>query len=183
MAQRVSSAALLVANLPLVLVFAPHFGTSTRVQVTIHKVKAVAILKTGSIVNVIVSRFACKIKMVPYLNHVVVYGTVCTASTELITAYSAPPTFQQACATAPAVVLENEQYNLLIIILFMKEFEAIVNYQDGFFYLLVIALLSDLLVYLLPRTTENAVPDFLSTLHIYCLWIIVSLNPRFSSLL
>ena len=128
----------LVEDLPPVLAVAPQFGTSvTRVEVTVHKVKVVAILDTGSPVNVISSRLARKIKMAPDLDHAVVYGTAGTASTKSIGAYLALPLrFGKLVLTAPAVVLENEGYDLLIGTQFLKEFDGIVNHQEGFVSLL-----------------------------------------------
>ena len=74
----------LQGEIPPVLALAPQFGTTvTRVEVTVHKVKVIAILDTGSPVNVILSRLARKIKMAPDLNHSVVYGTAGLASTVL----------------------------------------------------------------------------------------------------
>ena len=121
-----------------VLAIGPTFGTSvTRVEVTVHKVKVVAILDTGSPVNVISSRLARKIKMAPDVDHSVVYGTAGMASTRLVGAYLALPLwFGKLVLTAPAVVLENESYNLLIGTQFLMEFDGIVNHQEGFLSLL-----------------------------------------------
>lgn len=80
----------LVANLPHVLVLALKFSTSvTCVKVTVHNVKGIAILNTGSMVNGFLSQLAQNIKMAPNLNHSVVYCTAGMPSTKLIGAYLA----------------------------------------------------------------------------------------------
>lgn len=95
------------------------------------------ILDTGSPVNVTSSRFARKIKMYPNLDHAVVYDTAGTASTKSIGAYSALPLrFGKLVLTAPAVVLKIKDYDLLIGTQFLKEFDGIINHQEGFVFLL-----------------------------------------------
>lgn len=75
--------------------------------------------------------------MAPDLDHAVVYGTAVTASTKSIGAYLALPLqFRKLVLTAPAVVLENKRYDLLIGTQFLKEFDVIVNHQEGFVSLL-----------------------------------------------
>lgn len=74
-----------------------------------HKVKIIAILNKYSPVNVILSRRACKIKMMTNLNHSVVYETSNLASTKSIRAYLTLPLWLvKLVLTAPAVVLKNE---------------------------------------------------------------------------
>lgn len=109
----------------------------TQVEVVVHKVKFIAILDTGSSVNVISSQLARKINMTPDLTHYVVYSTAGLASTKSIRAYSALPLqFGNLVLTAPAVVLENERYNLLIGTQFFMEFDGIVNHHKSFWFLL-----------------------------------------------
>lgn len=52
------------------------------------QIKVVAILRTGTLLNIFF-RLDCKIKMSLNLDYVVIYGTLGTASTQLIGAYSA----------------------------------------------------------------------------------------------
>lgn len=57
-----------------VLAIITQFGTLvTRVEATVHKVKVVVILETGSLVNFIYYWLAQNIKMTPDLDHAVVY--------------------------------------------------------------------------------------------------------------
>lgn len=108
----------------------PQLGTTvTCVKVTIHKVKVVMILITGSPFNVISSCLVVKIKIAPDLNHLVVYGTAALASTKSIDAYSALPLcFGKIFFTASALVLESKGYNLLIGNQFLMEFNGIFNH-------------------------------------------------------
>lgn len=73
----------------------------------VYRIKVVAILDTGSPVNVISSRLARKIKIVSNLDHSVVYVTAVMASNKLIEAYSIPSSMSKRFLTAPDVVLQN----------------------------------------------------------------------------
>lgn len=125
-------------SLPQVLAVTPIFGTrNTRVEVVVHKVKVIAILDTGSPVNVISSKLSRKIKMAPDVNHTTTYGTAGVASARALGAYSALPLrFGKLVLTAPAIVLENESYDLLIGTQFLEEFEGIINHHGKFLSLL-----------------------------------------------
>ena len=83
------------------------FGTKvTRVKVFVHKVKVIAILDTGSPVNVISSKLARCIKLAPDLDHCLIYGTASMASTKSLGAYLALPLrFGKLVLTAHAIVL------------------------------------------------------------------------------
>lgn len=98
------------------LVVAPQFGNLfNRVYVTVHKAKVIAILNTGSPVNVISSCISHKIKMTPNLNHSVVQGTTGLSIANSIGAHlGLPLCFGNLVLKTPAVALENEDYDLLI---------------------------------------------------------------------
>ena len=69
--------------------------------------------------------------MAPDVSHNVTYGTAGPSSTQSLGAYSALPIwFGKLVLTAPAVVLENKSYDLLIDTQFLEEFEGITSHQD-----------------------------------------------------
>ena len=116
-----------------ILAVTPPFGKAmTRVEVTIQKVKIKAVLDTGSPVNVVSSKLMRRLRLAPDLNYDQVYGTAGLASTRAMGAYSAlPMRFGKLLVTAPAVVLENESYDMLIGTQFLREYQATVSLKEG----------------------------------------------------
>lgn len=97
-----SPVAPLAEPLSPVLAIGSNFSTTvTRVKVTVHKVKVIAILDTGSHVNVISSRFFRKIKMAPDSDHSVFYGTAGLAGTQSVGVYSAPASALESWCLRP----------------------------------------------------------------------------------
>lgn len=109
-------------DLSPVLVVAPQLGNSvTHEEVTFHKFKVVPSLDMGSPVNFVLSWLVHKITIAPDLNHAVVYGTTGTDSTKSSGAYLALPLrFGKLVLTAPAVVIENQVYDIMIRNYFLK---------------------------------------------------------------
>lgn len=111
--------------------------TVTWVGVTVHKVEFLAIPDTRSPVNIISSHLVMKINMTPNFNHAVVYSMAGLTRTKSIGAYLALPLcFGKIVLTAPAVVLNNEGYDLIIGTQFLMDFDWIVNHQEVFMSLL-----------------------------------------------
>ncbi|KAJ9052466.1 DNA damage-inducible protein 1 [Entomophthora muscae] len=74
-----------------------------------------------------------KLKLAPDLNYHQSYGTAGLSMTCAIGAYSAlPMQFGKLLLAAPAVVLENESYNLLVGTQFLREYNGIINLKDGY---------------------------------------------------
>ena len=77
---------------PPVLAMTPIFGTQvTRVEVVVHKIKVIAIIDSGSPVNVISSKLSRRIKMAPDVAYNVTYGTTGMNSVQALGAYLALP--------------------------------------------------------------------------------------------
>ncbi|KAJ9068807.1 hypothetical protein DSO57_1024996 [Entomophthora muscae] len=121
-----------------VLAVLPPFGKdTTRVKVSIQKVKIKAILDMSSPVNMVSSKLMKKLKLAPDLKYTQLYGTAGMAQTRAIGAYSAlPMRFGKLLITSPAVVLENKSYDLLVGTQFLQEYNRILNLQDEYLLLL-----------------------------------------------
>lgn len=99
-----------------VLTITPSFGKAlTRIEVIVQKTKVKAFIKTVSPVNDILSKLMRRLNLAPNLNFDKVHSIAGTASTRPLGAYLAlPMPFLKLLPTAPAVVLENERYDMLI---------------------------------------------------------------------
>ncbi|KAJ9064498.1 hypothetical protein DSO57_1029949 [Entomophthora muscae] len=87
----------------------------------------------GSPVNVVSSKLVKKLKLATDLNYHQPYGTAGLSMTRAIGAYSAlPMQFDKLLLAAPAVVLENESYDLLVGTQFLREYNGIIKLKDGY---------------------------------------------------
>lgn len=87
----------------------------TYVNITVNKVKVRAILDTGAPGNIISTRLAKKLKLAPDINCKLEFGTAGPWTTVAKGAYSSLLLrFGKLCVTAPAIVLENANYDILI---------------------------------------------------------------------
>ena len=125
-------------NMPLHKLPSISFGKMvTKVEVFINKVKVQAIVDTGAPVNVISSQLAKRIKMAPDLPYNKTYGTAGLNLTTAVGAYSSlPMRFGKFVVSAPAIILPNKSYNILIGTQFLKEFKAVINYKEKYLSLL-----------------------------------------------
>ena len=94
------------------------------------KVPVRAILDTGAPGNIVLSKFVKKLGLQPDLIHEEIYGTAGPHSTKSTGAYSSLPIkFGSLITTAPAVVLENQDYDLLIGTSFLKSNQVKIDYD------------------------------------------------------
>ena len=106
-------------------------------EVAVQKVKIRAILDTGSPVNVVYSKLMKKLKLAPELTYNQSYETAGLSTTWAIGAYLALPLcFGKLLLSSPAVVLENESYDLLIGTQFLGKYNGIINLKKGYLSLL-----------------------------------------------
>ena len=106
-------------------------------EVAIQKVRNKATLETGSPVNVVSSKLMKKLKLAPDLAYTQSYGMAGLSTTRAIGAYFALPLrVGKFLLAAPAVVLENKTYDLLIGTQFLREYSGIINLRDRFLLLL-----------------------------------------------
>ncbi|KAJ9082458.1 hypothetical protein DSO57_1004379 [Entomophthora muscae] len=106
-----------------ILVVLPPFSyPTTCVEISIQKLKIKAILDTGSPANVVSPKLVKKLKLLYDLKYHQLYGTSGLSMTHAIGTYSAlPMQFGKLLLATPAVVLENESYNLLAGSQFLRE--------------------------------------------------------------
>ncbi|KAJ9071815.1 hypothetical protein DSO57_1033320 [Entomophthora muscae] len=111
----------------------PPFGcTITYVEISIQKVKIKAILDMGSPVNVVSLKLVKKLKLAPSLNYHQLYITSGLSMTCAIGAYSSlPMQFGKLLLAVPAIVLENESYDLLVGTQCLSEYNGIINLKAG----------------------------------------------------
>ncbi|KAI0233462.1 hypothetical protein L0F63_002918, partial [Massospora cicadina] len=107
-------------------------GILTKVEMVIQKVQVMAILDTGSPVNVISSKLMKKIQLAPDLEYNQDFGTAGPNNTHALGAYSLLPIhIGKLILTAPTVALDNNDYEMLISTQFMIEYEGIINMKQG----------------------------------------------------
>ena len=95
-----------------------------------NKVPVRAILDTRAPGNIVLPNFVKKLGLQPDLIHEEIYGTADPHSTKSIGAYSSLPIkFGSLITTAPAVVLENQDYNPLIGTSFLKSNQVEIDYD------------------------------------------------------
>ncbi|KAJ9080132.1 DNA damage-inducible protein 1 [Entomophthora muscae] len=93
--------------------------------------KIKAVLNTGLPVNIVSSKLMKKLKLAPNLNYHQSSGTASLSMTYTIGVYSAlPMCFGKLLLAVPAVVLENESYDLLVGTQFLGEYNGIINIKD-----------------------------------------------------
>ncbi|KAJ9070525.1 hypothetical protein DSO57_1007149 [Entomophthora muscae] len=117
----------------ILAVLLPFGYTTTQVEISIQKVKIKDVLDIVSPENVVFSKLVEKLKLAPDLNYHQSYGTAGLSMTCAIGTFSAlPMQFAELLLDAPAVVLENESYDLLVYIQFLIEYNVIINLKDGY---------------------------------------------------
>ena len=91
------------------------------------------------------------IKLASYLHYTEQYGTMGLVATKAVGAYSAiPMRFGKIFITAPAIVLPNNNYNMLIKTQFLQEFNNIINFKDNYL---------SLLLYQIPLVVQETEPS------------------------
>ncbi|KAJ9071981.1 hypothetical protein DSO57_1031859 [Entomophthora muscae] len=109
----------------------------TYIDMVVHKVKVRAIIDSGAPGNIVSFRLVKKLKVVPDLDYQEVFGTVSPLTTKAMDAYSSLPLwFGKLIVTAPAIILENSSYDILIGTGFMTKYGTITNHEDDTFKIL-----------------------------------------------
>ena len=95
----------------------------TYVDILVNNYPVRAIVDSGAPINIISTKLVSKIGLKPDLEYACEYGTAGTHSVMSKGAYSSLPlTFGNLSISAPAVVIPNSTYDILIGTAFMKEF-------------------------------------------------------------
>ena len=109
----------------------------TYIDMMVHKVKVRAIIDSGAPGNIVSSRLVKKLKLAPDLDYQEVFGTAGPLTTKAMGAYSSLPLrFGKLIVTAPAIVLENSSYDILIGTGFLTKYGTITNHGDDTFKIL-----------------------------------------------
>ncbi|KAJ9049495.1 hypothetical protein DSO57_1023733 [Entomophthora muscae] len=107
------------------------------IDMVVHKVKVKAIIDSGAPGNIVSSRLVKKLKLAPDLGYQEVFGTEGPLTTKAMSAYSSLPLwFGKLIVAAPAIVLENSSYYILIGTGFMNKYGFIKNHGDDTFKIL-----------------------------------------------
>ncbi|KAJ9078388.1 hypothetical protein DSO57_1007104 [Entomophthora muscae] len=118
----------------------PHYGEQhncTYIELVAHKLRGRAILDSGAPGNNVSTRLVKKLKLAPDLDYNEEFGTTEPEKTKTLGAYSSLPLcFGKLVVTAPAIVLRNESYDILIVTSFMATYGTIINHQDSTFSIL-----------------------------------------------
>ncbi|KAJ9055085.1 hypothetical protein DSO57_1007840 [Entomophthora muscae] len=96
------------------------YSECTYADIFVNKLKVQAIINTGPPVNIVSSKLVQQMELAPDIDHKKSYGTDGLDCTTAQGAYSALPLrFGSLAVSAPAIVLPNENYNILIGTSFM----------------------------------------------------------------
>ncbi|KAJ9078081.1 DNA damage-inducible protein 1 [Entomophthora muscae] len=99
------------------------YSECTYADIFVNKLKVKAIIDTGTPINIVSSKLVWQMGLAPDFNHKKSYGTAGLDCTTAQGAYSTLPLhFGSLAVSAPAIVLPNENYNILIGTLFMQQY-------------------------------------------------------------
>ncbi|KAJ9085427.1 DNA damage-inducible protein 1 [Entomophthora muscae] len=99
------------------------YSECTYVDIFMNKLKVQAIIDTGAPINIVSSKLVRQMGLAPDIDHKKSYGTAGLDCTITQGAYSALPLrFGSLVVSAPAIVLPNENYDILIGTLFMQQY-------------------------------------------------------------
>ncbi|KAJ9055751.1 hypothetical protein DSO57_1000609 [Entomophthora muscae] len=109
----------------------------TYIELIVHKLRVRAILDYGAPGNIVSTRLVKKLKLEPDLDYNKGFGTTGPDITKALGSYSSLPLcFGKLVVTIPAIVLQNESYNILIGTSFMATYGTIINHQEDTFRIL-----------------------------------------------
>ncbi|KAJ9063215.1 hypothetical protein DSO57_1002513 [Entomophthora muscae] len=95
----------------------------TYTDIFVDKLKVQAIIDTGAPINIVSSKLVQQMRLAPDIDHKKKYGTAGLDCTTAQGVYSMLPLrFGSLAVSAPAIVLPNENYNILIRTLFMQQY-------------------------------------------------------------
>ncbi|KAJ9053512.1 hypothetical protein DSO57_1023551 [Entomophthora muscae] len=118
----------------------PHYGEQhncTYIELVVHRLQVRAILDSGAPGNIVSTRLVKKLKLAPELDYNEEFGTEGPEKTKALGSYSSLLLcFGKLVVTAPAIVLRNKSYNILIGTSFMATYGTIINHQDSNFSIL-----------------------------------------------
>ncbi|KAJ9055048.1 DNA damage-inducible protein 1 [Entomophthora muscae] len=112
-------------DIQLVKNIGSSYSECTYADIFVNKVKVQAIIDTGAPINIVSSKLVQQMGLAPNVDHKKLYGTAGLDCTTAQGAYSTLPLrFGSLAVSAPAIVLPNENYNILIGTSFMQQYEV-----------------------------------------------------------
>ena len=109
----------------------------TYIDLVVNKTRVRAILDSGAPGNIISTRLVKKLKLAPDLDCKDEFGTAGPFTTQALGAYSSIPLrFGKLVVTAPAVVLDNHSYDILIGTSFLTMFGTLIDHGTHTFTIL-----------------------------------------------
>ena len=109
----------------------------TYIDMVVNKVKVRAIIDSGAPNNIVSSRLVKRLKLAPDLDYQEEFGTAGPATTKAMGAFtSLPLRFGKLIVTAPAIVLNNNSYDILIGTGFMVKYGTLTDHGSHTFTIL-----------------------------------------------
>ncbi|KAJ9057673.1 hypothetical protein DSO57_1020410 [Entomophthora muscae] len=109
------------------------YSECTYADIFVNKLKVRAIIDTGAPINIVPSKLVRQMGLAPDINHKKQYGTAGLDCTTAQGAYSVLPLcFGSLSVSAPAIVLPNENYGILIGTLFMRQYGVKTDLKNDF---------------------------------------------------
>ncbi|KAJ9069240.1 DNA damage-inducible protein 1 [Entomophthora muscae] len=97
----------------------------TYTDIFVNKIKVQAIIDTGALINIVSTRLIKCLGLATYINHRKQYGIAGLTVTTAQGAYSTLPLrFGSLAVLAPAIVLPNDNYDILIDTSFMRKYKV-----------------------------------------------------------
>ncbi|KAJ9079806.1 DNA damage-inducible protein 1 [Entomophthora muscae] len=99
------------------------YSECTYADIFVNNLKVQAIIDTGAPINIVSSKLVRQVGLAPDIDHKKSYGTAGLDCTTTQGVYSTLPLrFGSLAVSAPAIVIPNENYNILIETLFMRQY-------------------------------------------------------------
>ncbi|KAJ9066139.1 DNA damage-inducible protein 1 [Entomophthora muscae] len=110
-------------DIHLVNKISSSYSECTYADIFVNKIKVQAIIDTGAPINIVSTRLVKRLGLAPDIGHWKQYGTAGLTVTTAQGAYSALPLrFGSLAVLAPAIVLPNDNYDILISTSFMRQY-------------------------------------------------------------
>ncbi|KAJ9077857.1 DNA damage-inducible protein 1 [Entomophthora muscae] len=112
-------------DIHLVTKISSSYSECTYADIFLNKIKVRAIIDTGAPINIVSTCLVKRLGLAPYIDHWRQYGTSGLTVTTAQGAYSALPLlFGSLAVLAPAIFLPNDNYDILIGTLFMRQYRV-----------------------------------------------------------
>ncbi|KAJ9052072.1 hypothetical protein DSO57_1037813 [Entomophthora muscae] len=112
-------------DINLVNKISSSYSECTYADIFVNKIKVLAIIDMGASINIVSTHLVKRLGLAPDIDHQKQYGTSVLTVTTAQGAYSALPLrFGSLAVLAPAIVFPNDNYDILIGTLFMRQYRV-----------------------------------------------------------